>query len=488
MLSKKNILRILPALLVLMFAFSQGAQAAPPADFSDLAKDAGPAVVNISTERLVNVPNRPPFPFEFFRGMPGGEDFERFFGPGPDQGQGQTKRRQHSLGSGFIISPDGYVVTNNHVIKGADMVSVNMHDKDGKETSYKAEVVGSDADTDLALLKIKADKPLPILKFGDSDASKVGAWVVAIGNPFGLDHTVTAGILSAKGRNIGSGPFDSYLQTDASINPGNSGGPLLNMDGEVIGINTAIVPQGQGIGFAIPSSMAKKIIEDLKTDKKVSRGWIGVSIQNVDDATAKALGLEKAGGALVGGVIPGQPADKAGLEAGDVITKIDGKDITSSDELLRAIAGSKPGTDIKVTAWRNGGYKEFTVTLADRAKETASANDPSSRGNSKEESAVASLGIDVRTFNKKEADQLKMPNTNGLLVTNVEPGLIADEGGIRRGDVIVAVGRAPVNSIKDFQNKVEEAQKKGVLMLQISRDGQRFIRTLDMTKKVDSSD
>ncbi len=483
--------------LLCFFAMSSTpVQAAPPADFTELAKSAGPAVVNISTERLVTQRRGGGMmPSPFFRG-PGMDEFERFFEQfeefgmqpprrGDREGRRESEkpvRRQNSLGSGFIISEDGYVVTNNHVIKGADIIKVNFYNKNNKEDSFEAKVIGTDAETDLALLKIEADRPLPVLKFGDSDNLSVGAWVVAIGNPFGLDHTVTAGILSAKWRKLGSGPFDDYLQTDASINPGNSGGPLLNMDGEVIGINTAIVPQGQGLGFAIPSNMAKKVIDSLKTDKKVSRGWLGVSIQDVDENTAKALGLPSDKGALIGGVMPGQPAEKAGIEAGDVILKVNDAEIADSSALLRSIADLKPQAKTRITLWRDGKQREVTVTLAERNGEQASAG--AEKGSPEASGSVAArLGIDLQNLAPRDAERLGLTGKGGVLISGVERGSTADEQGIRPGDVILAVARAKVNNVDEFTKLADEAEKsKGVIMLQLYRNGQLSFRTLEIPK------
>ncbi len=480
------------ALLVLAFCLCSGfsfpaAHAAPPADFTELAKNAGPAVVNISTERVVK--RRPGGPFMFpspFFGGPGTDEFERFFeqfdGPRQQEG-GRGTRRQNSLGSGFVISSDGYVVTNNHVVKGADVIKVNFYSSKGnKEDSYEAEIIGTDEETDLALLKISANRSLPVLKFGDSDALEVGSWVVAIGNPFGLDHTVTAGILSAKWRKIGSGPFDDFLQTDASINPGNSGGPLLNMDGEVVGINTAIVPQGQGLGFAIPSSTAKKVIEDLKANKKVTRGWIGVTIQDVDENSAKALGLPEAGGALVGGVVPGDPADKAGIGAGDVILKVGDAKIASSDDLLRAIAALKPNSTTSVTIWREGKTSDVNVTLGERNADKTAENGNSGK-QTDNASVSARLGLSLRTLSESDAAQLGLDIKQGVLVAGVNPDSVAAESGFRRGDVIFAVGRTAVKNLEDFNKLASEADKsRGVIMLQVNRRGQSFIRSMEIPK------
>ena len=363
-----RIKHFLPAVLTLvLFTAAQFAQAASLPEFSELAAKCGPAVVNISAERTSPAAAGPEEFFgEMFRGMPPGADrFFEFFG-GPNARGKRPPQKQMSRGSGFIISPDGYIVTNYHVVADGDSIQVTLDESNGKTAPLTATVVGTDEDTDLALLKVEAKKDLPFLKFGDSDALLVGEWLLAIGNPFALDHTVTAGILSAKNRNIHAGPFDNFLQTDASINPGNSGGPLLNMKGEVIGINTAIIASGQGIGFAIPSNMAAGIVEQIKSGKKVSRGWIGVTIQDVDENTAKALGMEHPSGALVASVLDDEPAAKAGIEAGDVITKVNGKSVEDASALLRAIAAHKPGTSVTLDVWRNGKAVTMDVTLGDR--------------------------------------------------------------------------------------------------------------------------
>ncbi|MDL2307898.1 DegQ family serine endoprotease [Desulfovibrio sp. OttesenSCG-928-C06] len=453
----------------------------PRQDFRYLVKQCGPAVVNISTERTTTV-RQMPFPFggEMFRGHPFFEDdfFPPFGGGNGRQGQ-PMQRKQSSLGSGFIISDDGYIVTNNHVVEGADSIKVNFEgNRDGLEESYDAEVIGTDKQTDLALLKINTDKPLPYIKFGNSDAIEVGEWVVAIGNPFGLDHTVTAGILSAKFRNIGSNTLVRFLQTDASINPGNSGGPLINMAGEVIGINTAIAAQGQGIGFAIPSTLASEIINELKAGGRISRGWLGVSIQNVDAATAKALGLPKAAGALVGGVIPGQPAEKAGIEPGDVITKLDGKEIASSDELMRSIAAKKPGASVKAEVWRDGKPQTKTIKLAERETDQTAADKP---GKNEKVDTASELGLQLRPLTEQEAGRLRLEGRTGLVILQLVPDKLAAKAGLQRGDVILAVGRKQVKTVEEFGKEVQAMSKKqGAVMLQVFRNGQQFIRSIEI--------
>ena len=443
-------------------------------DFTDLAGDAGRAVVNISTVKHAKAPDRKQLrrffgdrdqtPFKDFF-----DQFEQFFG---DRMQ---PREQRSLGSGFIISEDGYIVTNNHVIEGADEVKVNLQGLNGAGDSFDAVVVGTDKETDLALLKIETDTKLPMVAFGDSDSLKVGQWVLAIGNPFGLDHTVTAGIISAKGRTIGAGPYDNFLQTDASINPGNSGGPLLNMDGEVIGINTAIIASGQGIGFAIPSSMAKEVINQLKNYKKVRRGWIGVTIQDVDENTAKALGLDSPKGALIAGVQPGDPADKAGVRTGDVIIGVDGQPIEDASDLTRKIGGLLPGTRLEMTVWRKGRVKKVEVVLEERNIEKLA------KEQGEPEATTALLGLNVRPLTEEEASALEMDRPAGLLVVEMTEDSPAGRHGVRPGDVILEANGQAVNSAAAFEKVLnEDARAKGVVMLLLKRQKQTMFRTIPL--------
>lgn len=441
-------------------------------EFTDLAEKAAPSVVNISTVRIVSGSEdlRKFFaPFQQ-RGTPFDDffnQFERFFG---DQA---PSRRQQSLGSGFIISKDGFIVTNNHVIKDADEISVNLL---GGNTPFKAQIVGRDPETDLALLKIEVDRALPVLEFGDSDSAKVGQWVMAIGNPFGLAHTVTAGIVSAKGRIIGSGPYDDFIQTDASINPGNSGGPLLDMNGQVIGINTAIVASGQGIGFAIPSNMAKKIIGQLRENKMVQRGWLGVTIQELDENTAKALGLTVAKGALIAEAIPGEPAAQAGIRSGDVVVSINGQAIEDPASLLRVVAQQPPGDKVQVQVIRQGKKRSFTVTLGARDPERLAQREAPVTEEQKN-----AMGISLRILDEREARALGMTHAQGLLVTSVQADSVAARSDVRAGDVVLEANQQPVSSIADFQKVFrEDATKKGVLMLLIRRQAQNIFRTIPL--------
>jgi serine protease Do len=425
-----------------------------PLSFSELTERVKPAVVNISTSktfkgRSFGTPfGRSPFGGSPFGGSPFGDDFfDRFFGDMP-----RREFKQRSLGSGFIISNDGYIFTNNHVVEQADKILVKI--SDGKE--YEAKVIGTDANTDIALIKIKPSNSLPVAEIGDSEKVKVGEWVIAIGNPFGLDATVTAGIVSAKGRVIGAGPYDNFIQTDASINPGNSGGPLFNMEGKVIGINTAIVAQGQGIGFAIPINMAKNILADLKTKGKVTRGWLGISVQDVSDDIAKNLNHQNKGGALVSDVFKGDPADLAGIKVGDIITEINGKPIKDTHELLLIIAALPVGQKMNVKAIRDGKEMTFRVTVAERKDNVAVAAEKSEKGH---------FGISVQEITAEIARQLSI-RPEGVIVTDIQEGSPADEVGMQPQDIIVQVNRVKVSSMNDYNREISKAaQKKSVTLL-----------------------
>jgi serine protease Do len=424
--------------------------------FADLAERLKPTVVNISTTKTVRSGGaRSPFgggsPFDRYFG--GDDFFERFFGDIP-----RREFKQRSLGSGFIISSDGYIFTNNHVIERADRILVRL--SDGRE--YRAEVIGRDAKTDLALIKIKPENSLPVVEIGDSEKLRVGEWVIAIGNPFGLAQTVTAGIVSAKGRVIGAGPYDNFIQTDASINPGNSGGPLFNMEGKVIGVNTAIVAQGQGIGFAIPISMAKSILPDLKSKGKVTRGWMGISVQDVTEDIAKSLKLSQRGGALISEVFKGDPADQAGLRPGDVILEINGTNIKDTHQLLILIASFHVGDKVNVKVSRDGQEKTYQVTVAER-KDRPEVAMESSKGK-------APFGMTVQDMTPQVARQLGLPAaTKGVVVTDVEEGSPADEVGIQPRDIIQQVNKVNVASLKDYQREIAKPAAKNSILLLIKR-------------------
>ncbi len=434
-----------------------------PASFADLAKEINPSVVNISTTKIFKTREfHHPFmgkndPFRFFFGD---DFFKKFFG-----GKIPREFKQRSLGSGFIIDPDGYILTNNHVVAKADKVVVKL--ENGKE--YKAKIIGTDPKTDVALIKIKVDKPLKAVTLGDSDKIRVGDWVIAIGNPFGLSHTVTAGIISAKGRVIGSGPYDDFLQTDASINPGNSGGPLISMDGTVIGINTAIISSGQGIGFAIPINMAKKIVPQLKKTGHVVRGWLGVYIQDITPELAKKFGLkEDQKGVLVSKVFDDSPADKGGIKQGDVIVKFDGKPVHSGHELALIVSQTKVGKKVEVEIVRDGETIVKTVKVGQRKEEQVAQNEETSK-------APEELGFEVQELTPELAKQLELKVKKGILVVDVEQGSPAYEAGLRKNDVIVEVNRKKVTTLKAFEEALSKKSEGGYLFLVRRGEGALYI-------------
>ncbi len=445
------------SLLILLFTVTSVSAQLP--SFADLAEKAGPAVVNVFTETKPKPQaqaNRQPRMVP-----PKGTPFDDFFDQFDQYFRQQPEKRSRSLGSGFLISSDGYILTNNHVVEKADLVNVKL--QKGEKT-LKAKVIGTDPETDLALIKIENGGSLPYLKLGDSAKMRVGDWVVAIGNPFGLTHTVTAGIISAKGRIIGAGPYDDFIQTDASINPGNSGGPLLNQAGEVIGINTAIVASGQGIGFAVPSNIAKDVVAQLKDKGKVRRGMIGVTIQSVDENSAKALGLAKPQGALVNQVSPGGPADKAGIVPGDVITELNGQPVTDSHDLTTRVGVLAPGDSVTVTVIRKGKSQNLKITLTERDLKAFAQDSPDGAP-----SADNTLGMALRQGRQGE----------GLTVTAVEPGSPAAEAGINRGDQLLEINQRPVASPDDAAKVIaEEGQAKGAVVLLLKRQGRPLFRSI----------
>ncbi|MGB7919221.1 MAG: DegQ family serine endoprotease [Desulfobacterales bacterium] len=434
-----------------------------PENFSHLAEVAKPAVVNIRTEKTVQGGGKV---FRHFFGNPFGgrerDPFREFFGPFEE---GPSKEfKQRSLGSGFIIDKDGYIVTNNHVVEGADQIKVRLAD----EREYEATVVGRDPKTDLALIKIEGAKGLVPLPVGDSDAQEVGTWVVAIGSPFGLEQTVTAGIVSAKGRIIGSGPYDDFVQTDASINPGNSGGPLINMKGEVIGINTAIVASGQGIGFAIPINMAKDIIAQLKSKGEVTRGWMGVGIQDLTPELAEYYKVKGETGVLVTQIFEGDPADKAGIKANDIITAVNGEPVTSSRELSRRIAALGVGQKADITIMRDGREKTVTVETAKRQEEQALA--------SKESESDDKLGLSLQALEPDMAARLGYDEAEkGVLVTGVESGSKADKAGVQQGDLVKEINRNPVAGMEEFRKQLNQVKKGDPIMLLLKRGQSGFV-------------
>ncbi|MCG6916207.1 MAG: DegQ family serine endoprotease [Deltaproteobacteria bacterium] len=433
-----------------------------PGSFTELVKRVGPEVVNISTTKVIKRgPMVRPFGNEGpWRDFFGDDFFERFFGQMP------RERKQRSLGSGVIIDPQkGYILTNNHVIAGADEITVRLDD--GKE--YNAEVVGRDPKTDLALIRTKValdvDAGAPL---GDSDKVEIGEWVMAIGNPFGLERTVTVGILSAKGRVIGAGPYDDFLQTDAAINPGNSGGPLFNMKGEVIGINTAIVASGQGIGFAIPINMAKELLPQLEKGK-VTRGWLGVSIQEVTEDIAKSFKLKDAKGALVAEVMEDTPAKQGGIERGDIITSFDGKEVETPNELQRIVASTAPDKKVKVEVIRDGKTRTLTVKLGTMPEEITEA----------EKGVTTDLGLTVQTLTPELAEQFNWSrDEKGVLITGVDPSGAGADAGLRRGDLIKEIDRQDVETTEDYSRILGKAKKGESVLFLVKRGTRTFYITL----------
>jgi serine protease Do len=382
--------------------------------------------------------------------------------------------KARSLGSGFIIDPKGYVVTNNHVVEGADKIKIIL--VGGKE--YQATVKGRDPKTDLALIQIvKPPAELPFLKMGDSDAIQVGDWVLAVGNPFGLGHTVTQGIISAKGRVIGAGPYDNFLQTDASINPGNSGGPLLNLKGEVIGINTAILASGQGIGFATPSTIAKSVIPQLESKGKVVRGMIGVQVQNVTPELAKSFGMAEAHGALVAEVNPDSPAQKAGIHQGDIIVEFNGTPIHEMNELPRMVAGLAPGAKATLKVLRDGKEKTLNLTVVELTDER--------QAQAKEEEGAAEktpLGLEVQNLTPALAQQFRLRDNQGVVVVQVESGSPAADANIRPGDLILEVNGVVVGTVKEYREAVAKVKKDTVARFLVKRAGRTLYLTVEIPK------
>ncbi len=412
-------------------------------------------------------PNFPPSPFDEF--------LKRFFqqqAPGFGMPQPQAGRRM-ALGSGFIVDPQGYVVTNNHVVGDATSVTVIFQDN----SKHPAKIVGRDPKTDIALLKIATDKPLPYVTWGDSDVAKVGDWVIAVGNPFGLGGTVTAGIISARGRDIQAGPFDNFLQLDAPINRGNSGGPTFNEDGQVIGINTAIYsPNGGsvGIGFAIPSSLAKTIVAQLREHGKVERGWLGVEIQQVTPAIASSLGLKTDHGAIIADVTPGSPAAKAGVKQGDVIVKYNGHEVDKMHDLPLLVAETTINSTVALTVWRNGKEEQLSTTIAEmpgNLDQMASATDG---GEHAAPQQAGALGLNFAALDAKARRELGVkPDVKGVVVTRIAEDSPAADLGIEPGDIVVAINQQPVTSPQEAADKLRQARKSGDkhLLLLLNRHG-----------------
>ena len=451
-------------LAFVLFAFSYGAAAQLP-DFTDLVEKHGPAVVNVSTtsaarrgaSRLPNVPEDDPF-YEFFR---------RFMPQIPGPGAPREFESQ-SLGSGFIISTDGYLLTNAHVVESAEEITIKLSDK----REFKAKVIGTDRKTDIALLKIDATG-LPAVRIGDPMRLKVGEWVVAIGSPFGFESTVTAGIVSAKGRNLPQENFVPFIQTDVAVNPGNSGGPLFNLRGEVVGINSQIYSRTggfMGLSFAIPIDVAMDIQQQLRTTGKVMRGRIGVGIQPVTKEMAESFGLPKAAGALVNSVEPGGPAEKAGIQVSDVVVRFDGQPINSADDLVRFVGNTKPGTKVQLQVWRAKAMRDLTVTIGEMSDERAATRGPRRGAPGKpppDTATVSKLGMTLSDLREEQLKELKV--SSGVFVE--EAAGSAARAGIRRGDVIIAINNQSVKSVEQFTQLIGQFDKGRTVALLVRRGG-----------------
>ncbi len=456
-----------------------------PDSFAELAEKALPAVVNISTRQTVERQRSPDLP-QFPPGSPFEEFFRKFFDREPGDRQDAPPRRATSLGSGFIVDPSGFIVTNHHVIDKADEILVRLQD----DRELQAEVVGRDPKTDLAVLRVESDEPLPFLEFGDSDKTRVGDWVVAIGNPFGFSSTVTAGIVSARKRDIRAGPYDDFIQTDAAINKGNSGGPMLNLDGMVIGVNTAITsPSGGsvGIGFAVPASLAAPVIDQLRRFRETRRGWLGVRIQNVTDEIAAAFeGFGEPRGALVAAVMPDSPADQGGIQAGDIVLSFDSKQVEKMRALPRIVSDAEVGATVPVEVWRKGRVEHLEVVVG-RLEE----NDPvsASAGSTTSEHPVEALGLVVAGPNDDLRKEFELDEETlergGLVVVGVAPGSDAEQKGLEAGDLIIEADQASVSRPKDLEERiaaVREAGRRSVLLL-VNRGGEdRFVAVLLKTE------
>lgn len=443
-----------------------------PDSFADLADKLLPTVVNVNTTQTIKIDRRtmPQFP--------GMEDLFRHFGPQTEKDENGEKkpltRQRQSLGSGFIIDPSGIIITNNHVIDKADEIMIKMHD--GRE--FEAKLIGKDSKLDIAVLKVEANEPLPFVKFGDDSKSRIGDWVLAIGNPYSLGGTLTAGIISARNRDIQSGPYDKYIQTDASINRGNSGGPMFNMDGEVIGINTAIFsPSGGniGIGFAIPSNQAQHVIAQLRKYGHTKRGRIGISFQQVTDEIAESLGMENNHGAMVATVVEGGPADNAGIEAGDIIIEFEGKIIKERNQLPIWVANTEVGSKVKLVVLRKGKKIKLTLVVDELPENDDEADEPkvpNDDGTIVEGQEV--LGMNLEPITEKVRKALKLEDdVKGVLVAGVDRSSQAGHRGLRRGDIIVEITQEEVTSVDEAVARVDELREKGrkSVLLKILRRG-----------------
>jgi len=464
-------------------AYARGA----PDSFADLAAKLLPAVVNVSSTQTVTARNGGPGVGPEVPMFPPGSPFEQFFkdflnrnhrgGQGDDQPE--PEQRLQSLGSGFIIDPSGLIVTNNHVIDGADKITVTLQDN----TTLKATVVGRDESGDIALLKVKPEKPLAAVQFGNSDSARVGDWVLAIGNPFGLGGTVTAGIVSARGRNIHQGPYDDFIQTDAPINRGNSGGPLFDMDGQVVGMNTAIYsPSGGsiGIGFSIPANMVKNVVAQLRAYGHPRRGWLGVRIQEVTPDIAESLGLKETTGAMVAGVNKDGPADKASIQNGDIILKFNNQDVKDMHALPLIVADSAVGDSVPVLVWRNGKRVKLTARLAEKPDDVQDASTTEKpKVDETKPTDISGLGMKLAPITPELKDKFQLnAKQKGVVITEVAPNGTAADRGLKPGDVVVEVQQAEVTTPADVQKRIDAVRnenRKSVLLLIQRQDGLQWV-------------
>ncbi len=459
----KSLLFFFIAAAAFSFPFSEALSHGSSESISPTVKRLTPSVVNISTTNVIKAsPFASPYQDEHFKKF-----FEKFFS---DQ-MPEREFRNKGLGSGFIMSSDGYIITNNHVVRKAEEIEVIL--EGGKK--YTAKIVGTDPVTDLALLKIDPEGPLPAVEIGDSSTLAIGDWVFAIGNPFGLGHTVTAGIVSAKGRALGIGRYDNFIQTDAAINPGNSGGPLFDYEGRVVGVNTAVMARGQGLGFAIPVNMAKFVIEHLKVHGRVIRGWLGIMIQDITPEISEALGINRDKGGLVSEVKEGSPAGKAGLRRGDVIVSVESEKIPDAATLTRKLALTKPGVDTKFVVFRDGKEKTFTIKLIEHP-ENKKITESVDKLKTEEK-----LGIEVSEITQQLRNRFKIKASGGVIIVNVAPGSLASESGFRAGDVILEVNGDSVNGLDEYRGALEEHGSGRTLLFLIERGG----RTIYLGIKTD---
>jgi len=449
MKSLKHLLFFFVLAAIFSFPLSEALSHGSSESISATVKRLTPSVVNIST---TNVIKASPYQDEYFKKF-----FEKFF---PDQMPGREFRNK-GLGSGFIMSSDGYIITNNHVVRRAEEIEVIL--EGGKK--YTAKIVGTDPVTDLALLKIDPEEPLPAVEMGDSSVLAIGDSVFAIGNPFGLGHTVTAGIVSAKGRALGIGRYDNFIQTDAAINPGNSGGPLFDYEGKVVGVNTAVMARGQGLGFAIPINMAKTVVEHLKVHGKVIRGWLGIMIQDITPEISEALGINRDKGGLVSEVKEGSPADKAGIRRGDVIVSMGSEKIPDAATLARKLSLTKPGVDTKFVVLRDGKERVFTIKLIEHPENEKIEESPDKLKTEEE------LGIEVSEITEQLRNRFQIKASGGVIIARVARGSLASEAGFLPGDVIVEVNGDAVGGLDEYHEALEKHGSSGTLLFLIERKG-----------------